>query len=613
MALPLVSIGDPVGPARGGRRTDDRVCRSGSCGPRRRACSAARPKLENCGSSLSLGTILRARRPTKGEVLNEWGRREPQIAVEWCGQAVSEAKELDHWTSRIRDTRELALRGDRRLASLRREAQELQQELSFAKADVTELRAESSEAVKERQVWVDQAGVSKASVHALETKVVAMSRVDRRTYVPTPSVRVTPETQLVESKIADMSAWCDRLSRENTTLDQLGLQHRRQIQILNRALRVEPSIPPGPGLDAPQVLQGDLRIALRGAESRALELQSMRLEVEGMRKGSPELISEMQEASAALATAASEVASLQAEGAEVRARVGTVASEARHARARGGACELELEQARRECAHVGARLHEEQPSWTGEALEVRVAEERLRLARDSAAALQDTIGVQGEELEERGRALSQEISEQEAWLREALWQGAAQARRDAELEERQRRCVQEYQAHEAAVSELESSTAMSVRHAVEGHRWIRQEENTLRDFLKEASATQRHEEALAAHLASEIDSARNASRAVGALLEQKRRVSEEADAALQRCEMALEESMNSAQEVRERDEQLERSERSCQLMRTTLGRQLAAVHEQTSEIQRARAAAALELREERQRHHELRAQLTQGF
>merc|ERR1712176_401147 len=103
--------------------------------------------------------------------------------------------------------------------------------------------------------------------------------------------------------------------------------------------------------------------------------------------------------------------------------------------------------------------------------------------------------------------------------------------------------------------------------------------------------------------------AQEASRIAANLLEQRRQVAEEANQALRLCDNALDESKATERAVRSCDEQLARSERSCELMQNTLGQRLFAVHAQVREAEGARAAAAQELREERLEHQRLRAQL----
>eukprot|EP00929_Paragymnodinium_shiwhaense_P021829 TRINITY_DN14126_c0_g1_i3.p2 TRINITY_DN14126_c0_g1~~TRINITY_DN14126_c0_g1_i3.p2 ORF type:complete len:217 (-),score=84.73 TRINITY_DN14126_c0_g1_i3:152-802(-) len=185
-------------------------------------------------------------------------------------------------------------------------------------------------------------------------------------------------------------------------------------------------------------------------------------------------------------------------------------------------------------------------------------------------------------------------------------------RREAEEEELQnwlRRLKQELQAGRDAGRRLEDELHMARRSAFRNGAELRSEEAAQQQLAAEAAAAEQAEEQLQLELHEERRKAEEARRVASALLEQRRRVSHEADEALRLCDAALDESRVSSEEVRVKDQQLSQSERSCELMQNTLAQRLAAVHNQVKEAEVARAAAALELREERLEHQQLRQQM----
>merc|ERR1711966_622625 len=99
-------------------------------------------------------------------------------------------------------------------------------------------------------------------------------------------------------------------------------------------------------------------------------------------------------------------------------------------------------------------------------------------------------------------------------------------------------------------------------------------------MAEELGAGRRWEEELRAELLAERERAQEASLSASRLLEERRHVAEEADEALICCDGALAESRESSRAVAERDGQLAQSQRSGSLMRDTLERRLATVHDQ---------------------------------
>jgi len=555
-----------------------------------------------CGSSVSLGSLIRAQRTADQQLLDACGKREPQVTSEWCGQAVRQAKELDTWVSRVRETREQAQRADARLGEALREARLLSEELRLGREDLAWLRSQAEFAKRERAQWEDQLEVSRSCIHKLECKLIALRR--RAAELP-----LSPEAERAKRELQELQQQRDRLMREKSTLERLSAEHEREVRILTRALRASPSVPPVGSESIADILENDLCVARERAEVMCLEEAAADQEMEELqhcqRAGAAEIASVCSESAAMAARLSAlegEAEELRAVGGELSARAASASMEERAAREEEAALQHELEGST-------DQLYEEEAERAKALQNVRGLEASLASARRRVASTEAENRARASELEACGEALCMELRDHATMHRREVACRAAREAENMELEAHIARLRSEVEMSEAAGTRLEAAFAAASRGVAERARQLRAEEDEGRALAVEVAGAERREETLRDELVDERRRAQDASRVAAALLEQRRRVADEADQALRLCDGALDESRASAAAAQARDDQLARSERSCELMRCTLSQRLAAVHEQVREAEGAHAAAALELREERVQQQRLRAQL----
>lgn len=573
-------------------------------------CNSARGARSLCGSTLSLGSLMRAQRPADGRVWEEFGRREPSMAQQWCGQSVQHAKELDHWTARVREQREQTHRCDAKLEDALRDARGLQRELQLGKAELVRLRAEAERTALERSRWEGQLEVSRSCIRKLEARVVSLHRLGASQLDSKHPQRLPPEAERLEIELQDLLAQRERLLGEKESLERAGRDQEREIRILSQSLGVVPSMPSTASTArASDVLRHDLRVSQEEAETLRLRLEATHLEVSGLKAGRTELADEL------LAT----ISEGEGHGADHE----TLENSEAEARIAGAEAEVELERARSEeeaaCLEAAALYRELQESEerieaerATRAAALRTTEDieaSLAAIRKQSAAADSKAKAETRELEAQAAALRGELEDQRAAHRQELARRAAKEAEAGRLGDELGRLQCELADEEAAGRRLEGKISAAEAACTSHDRELRREEAHGATLAGELADAERQDEDLRKEVDEERERAQGASGAAAALLGQRQRVADEAAEALRSADLAMRDGDESAQALRHRDEQLARSERSCELMRATLGQRLSAVHEQVRRAESANARAVLELREERQEHQRLRSRL----
>lgn len=553
---------------------------------------------------------MRAQRPADGRVWEEFGRREPSVAQQWCGQTVQHAKELDHWTARVREQREQTHRADGKLEDALRDARGLQRELQLGKADIVRLRAEAERTAEERTRWEAQLEVSRSCIRKLEARVVSLHRLGASQPDSKHPQRLPPEAERLETELQDLLAQRDRLLGEKESLERAGRDQEREMRILSQSLGVVPSMPSTAGTArASDVLRHDLRLSQEQAETLRLRLEATHLDVSGLKAGRTELADELL---ATISEGEGHGADHEAlENSEVEARVAGAEAKEELARARSeeeAAC-LQAAALHRELQEGEERLEAERAVRAAALRTAEDIEASLAAIRKKSAAADSKAKAEARELEAQAAALRGEVEDQRAAHRQELARRAAKEAEAGRLGDELGRLECELADEEAAGRRLEGKIS-AAEAACTGHgRELRQEETHGATLAGELADAERREEDLREEVDEERERAQGASGAAAALLGQRQRVADEAAEALRSADLAMRDGAESAQALRHRDEQLGRSERSCELMRATLGQRLSAVHEQVRRAESANTRAVLELREERQEHQRLRARV----
>eukprot|EP00928_Gymnodinium_smaydae_P069985 TRINITY_DN53942_c0_g1_i1.p1 TRINITY_DN53942_c0_g1~~TRINITY_DN53942_c0_g1_i1.p1 ORF type:complete len:614 (-),score=161.96 TRINITY_DN53942_c0_g1_i1:557-2398(-) len=576
-----------------------------------------------CGNSLNLKGLIRTRRTADGQIAEEWARREPQVTSAWCGQSVREAKELDLWVGRVRDSREHALRTDARLAAALREARQLGEELRLGRADLSRLRSEAEEASKERSHWEDQLEVARSCILKLERRLVALRRSanaagDCAAIGASVGGVECGDFERAEAELEDLLQQRDRLTRELATLASLQQEHDREVLILTRALRASPSSLAAnrggssaarDGVDVAGLLEQDLRVATCEAEVMRLQLEAADLRVGELRGGRNNREAELASVRNEAEVAANRLKELENEAEEFRVCCGEVNERAAAASAEERAAGEQEAAMALQCEEEQRTLHEEE----AQSMEIERAigdlETKLANAQRRAVIVSQENEARLAEIQACGDELRSQLEERSLQRRREAARKAELAEERERLEGEVQALACELEAGEAAAAGLEESYVAASRSAAARDQEVRAEEAESRALLMEAAAGERREETLRAELEEERLRAFEASRVANALVERRRAVALEADEAMRLCGGALDDSAAASKAAEARGRQLAQTERSCELMRTTLGQRLAAVHEQVADAEAARAVAAEELREEREEHRWLRTQL----
>jgi len=560
-------------------------------------------------TNLTFGGLIRAKRFADSRVLDDRGRQEPQIALEWCGQSVRHARELDQWAARVRESREQAQKTDARLAETLREARELKEEIRLEKDDLAKLRSQSEQATQERSNWESELEMSRSSVRKLEAKLLTLHRwCSGRPLVPGhPGI----EAETVEARIPDLAKQRDRLATERDGLAHKVHEQEREVRTLAFALEATPSVPimDAVGAAAASIFKSDLAVAEDEAQVARLQLETAELEVAGIRARNSVMSGEVVSARTANAGAVAHLAVLDAETGELHAAGRGLASEIAQARSGEASRRRDLLKLQEECQMVSQRLHQEEATQAQMFQEVTALQTSAVCARREAQTSETQGQAHAVELEAECSLLQNQLDAQQVAVQRAAQRHVAGTVTISELERHIEDLNLEVQASGAAAVQLEASAADKFGFVERIHAAVRHEQQEEQRMAAEVSASWQWEEQLRAELVEEQHRVQEGRAAAEKLTQQRRSISDEVNEALRRCNGAIAESQVSANALRERDEQLARSERSFHLMHTALAQRYSSLKDQIKEAEKGRLQAMGELQEERRLHEHLRMKL----
>lgn len=193
----------------------------------------------------------------------------------------------------------------------------------------------------------------------------------------------------------------------------------------------------------------------------------------------------------------------------------------------------------RECTEGLAALRKQQVERTDAVRTVGDLEMSLTAVRHRASVAEATNDERKAELEARCSTLCSELEAQGAAHARSLAKNVNFEARWSELNAHIGRLTQELEATEAMGTELEAALSGVVRSGDTIAQELRAEGDAAYALAAEAAVSVHRQESLRGELADERRCAQDASRMAAELLEQRRRVSEEADKALRRCDSTL--------------------------------------------------------------------------
>jgi len=339
------------------------------------------------------------------------------------------------------------------------------------------------------------------------------------------------------------------------------------------------------------------------------ELEGISLEATGLRGNHSLLASELSDVHAEGTAVAAQLTLMEGETKELHMTGVEISSEVARARGEEALVQEEAVLLQHECKEEAVALRR-QRVMQGEAMRVvNELESVFEAARQRVLTTEKEAHEHGAEMEERCCMLQNELKLQSAVCAEVSAHSSQCKSEEAELAAHTAKLARELETGEATEARLQAALAAAIPQMEARVHELRAQRAREHELAAEVASNKRKEETLRDELADERCRAQEASRITASLLEQRRRVSDEADEALRRCNTAFVDSWTSAQVLQLRDEQIAQSTRSCQLMRNTLGQHLAAVHEQVKEAETAHTQAVAELREERREHQQLRTHL----
>jgi hypothetical protein len=262
-----------------------------------------------------------------------------------------------------------------------------------------------------------------------------------------------------------------------------------------------------------------------------------------------------------------------------------------------------------ECERGFFALQEEERARARQAREVQELEVKLASSRKRRSKMEAESQLSLTEYTTEADALRAELEAQTATQRRNERHRATQESKCVELEKRLKEILHEVEISESAESQLEAELGMVLGNNEHVAEELRRAEAESNEFALEAADSERREGILSAELAEERCQAKELRHEAQTLLDQRRHASLEADEAFKRCTQALDESISSTSALEACDEELARSEHSCELMQDSLAGRFSVVHDQVQKAEQARAKAARELEGLRLEHVQLRSQL----
>lgn len=515
----------------------------------------------------ALGHLIREQKHNNNYVLDHWGGKERQAALEYCSSSVKRSKELDLWSSRVRHAQEQAQQANSRLEESILEVQNLQDELVSERTELGRLRGEAQPVPQEREGLDARLEHAKQHNRKLEARLMTL----HRTAGYRPGHRAPPELASCEKKVADLREHRNRLKRERDQLFHLSRNQEREARILSRASCVTPSRQGA--RDVMDILSDDLQ---------------------GLRARASSQWSEFKSSFPSHTCLKVTVSSLEAELDELRRATS-------RAREENGKLELLTAELLEVDADIGAGLHCSDMSelaFVVVTLESGLAQLNRDLLENHVARGResDAIGAErssllascehAETVEAEGKSHILNLETLEHGLRAEL--GAQQERHHEQLDH--------LAATEWEQSELESTfgeLAVELRHQGSGPevqqaaicrasllQEVQDEETHCRNLEMELASCAQSETELQIELLAERRQVEDDLEAVRVLQYQHRRVADEAAEALRLSHDVVAQTHASAKAVHTREEQARRLEQSYEVMRATMCCRLRSVDEQ---------------------------------
>jgi hypothetical protein len=398
--------------------------------------------------------------------------------------------------------------------------------------------------------------------------------------------------QRVEREKWELQQQRERLHRERESLQRLDQEHEREVRVLSRALGIRPSVAAAAGPELSDLVAEALRRDFLAAEERAEDAtyeNYLAEDAENANLGMP--------------------ACLEMPLAEVHTVGQWLSAEVARTRRHEAAVREEAAALRFECQEQASSVSKQRTLHLAAERESKEMEAALTSAHQRAASAVKAGEARRRELEVQVGILRTELQAQSAACAESATQRTARDAECAELAAATEHLSSELEADEAFSIELESVLeAVKKEVDTESHE-LRAETTEEGRLASEAAESRRREDELAAELAVERERTQEASRVATVLLEQRRLVAEEADEALRCCDGALGDFQASAETAVVPGGQVAPSQQPGDPVQDILGQRLAIVHSQVRAAENAHAHAMLELREERQEHRQLHAQV----
>ncbi|CAJ1432335.1 unnamed protein product, partial [Effrenium voratum] len=467
------------------------------------------------------------------------------------------------------------------------------EELELEETDLAQLRSQADAALKEKRQWELQLEVSRSCIQKLQARLLRV----RRTKVDSKCGSEVERRLLAE--LEELVKQRDRFRQERAALEQQAAEHDREVQSLVLVLKAPP--------EAEGVLKQELASAEEEMEAfRGRAPESAHLDLKRKLEVVSEQITQRQLSSDEMSE---QQQTYETQAQQIQATLAELAAEADAAKKEEHAARKEAAAKKSQCAECSVAIRRQQVLRAELVRRVRGLEAEVARARGEVTAEQVAQKSANVELEARCAQLRAEVEGHAAWRSKGTEMRSESEAETMQLEERTALVAFQLRADEAAQASIQAALFRSVRFAEKQEAELQAQELVSESLAEEIMRGARSEEALRAELVDERNKAREASSAAASFLERRRLKAGEAREALLQCDAALKASEQAKEELHQREQQLQHSARTSQIMHETLLQRLSAVHDKVSAAESAHAQALQELHIERNEQSRLNQEL----